>query len=310
MAIKVCEYCKVEFDCKIKSQRYCSKKCYFADKIDANKRMCKNCGNPFHSKSHRRYFCCQKCAVEYKSKNKALPKCKVCGKDAVPQRRYCSDECRIKAGVLSGVKGRMMNCAYCGVAIYVGGDRFLRSKNFFCCADHANAWQGRNKVELVCEHCHKPFLISKSMKHQRFCSMECRNASPEMREEWAQATARQQHLKITNLEIAGYAILDELGIEHERQKVLCNKFCVDAFVSSANAIVQFDGDYWHGHPTRFPAPNKMQQKNIKRDSSQDKYLTKCGYKIIRIWESDIENDRDGVKTRLQELISGILPDRS
>ena len=309
MANLVCEYCGIEYTHRDKRRRFCSKKCYFADKVESNQRPCKNCGTLISPRGRIREFCDNSCRLAYLKRTKVYPKCLVCGGDiTLYRRRYCSEECRVKAGVKVSVAGQTLNCTYCGVPIYVGGDRVLRSKNFFCCTDHANAWQGRNKVELICEHCGKPFLISKSMKHQRFCSMECRNASPEMRKKWAAATAKQQHLKITNLEIAGYALLDDLGIKHERQKVLCNKFCVDAFVPSANAVIQFDGDYWHGHPQRFPEPNAMQQKNIKRDGSQDKYLTKCGYTIIRIWESDIETDVEAVKTRLRDLVTG-LPKR-
>lgn len=66
--------------------------------------------------------------------------------------------------------------------------------------------------------------------------------------------------RTTKLEVKGYSLLDELGIRHERQYLLFEKFCVDAWVEECNLVIQFDGDYWHGHPIKYPNPDRRQRK--------------------------------------------------
>lgn len=116
--------------------------------------------------------------------------------------------------------------------------------------------------------------------------------------------AKQQRIKINKLERDGYEILDELGIQYKPQYLIANKFCVDAFIPEWNIAVQFDGDYWHGHPEKFPNPDERQIRRMKLDRSQDAYLKKCGIRVIRIWESDVKNRRSQVRDMLQELILG------
>jgi very-short-patch-repair endonuclease len=108
----------------------------------------------------------------------------------------------------------------------------------------------------------------------------------------------QQLGKMTKPEAIGYSLLKSLGIDFLPQHVIAGKFCVDAFVPSQNLIVQFDGDYWHANPTRFPNPDKRQQRRIKLDLSQDAYMKKCGYHVIRLWETDLKKNLEDVKKRL------------
>ncbi len=113
--------------------------------------------------------------------------------------------------------------------------------------------------------------------------------------------AAQQDLKESRIEAIGYAILDELGVTYFRQHVIGGKFTVDAFVFGG-VIVQFDGDYWHGNPDYFPNPDARQKKRMRLDRSQDRYMGKCGYPVIRIWEHELLKDRDGVKGRLRHRL--------
>ncbi len=90
--------------------------------------------------------------------------------------------------------------------------------------------------------------------------------------------------KPTKLEIALFGYLDTLGVEYESYFIVKPKFIVDARIG--NVIIQADGDYWHGHP-RFTNPTERQLKQKKRDRAQDIYLTTCGFRVVRIWESDM-----------------------
>ena len=113
----------------------------------------------------------------------------------------------------------------------------------------------------------------------------------------------QQTMKESRLEQAGYAILDDLHIPHVRQHLVGGKFCVDAFVPSHSLVVQFDGDYWHGNPIKFPTLDARQTHRYHLDTSQDAYMRKCGYTVVRFWESEVHRQPDHVRTRLRQLLA-------
>ncbi len=114
---------------------------------------------------------------------------------------------------------------------------------------------------------------------------------------------KQQTARPNKLEIAGYAILDEIGAEYERQALIASKFCVDAVVESKKVIIQFDGDYWHANPQQFPVPDDRQKRRIALDKSQDAYLRKMGYTIIRIWEHEIKDTPALVKSTIVDILT-------
>lgn len=97
-------------------------------------------------------------------------------------------------------------------------------------------------------------------------------------------TARLQRTKPSGLERRLWAILDSLGIAYESQVLLKPSFVVDVRVG--RLMIEADGDYWHGHP-RFEPLTERQQKQQARDRSRDAYLRACGYVVVRIWESDM-----------------------
>lgn len=133
--------------------------------------------------------------------------------------------------------------------------------------------------------------------------MACRNADPERRAILIQMNAQQQRGRRTKPETIGYSILDVLAIHYLPQHVIGTKFCVDAFVPGQGVVVQFDGDYWHGHPARFPEPDARQRKRMRLDKSQDAYMKACGYSVIRIWECDLLKNPESVTARLQKLLA-------
>jgi len=85
--------------------------------------------------------------------------------------------------------------------------------------------------------------------------------------------------KPTSLEIKVYKELQNRKIVFEPQKLINNKFLVDAFVPSRNLVIEADGLYWHSLP-----------KTMKKDKSENAYLTKCGYNLLRLTEEEIKND--------------------
>ena len=61
------------------------------------------------------------------------------------------------------------------------------------------------------------------------------------------------------------------------------------------AVVFADGCFWHGHGCRNITPSdnadywkKKIQRNIERDKTITRILTKQGWKVVRIWECEIK----------------------
>jgi len=68
------------------------------------------------------------------------------------------------------------------------------------------------------------------------------------------------------------------------------------FVFSQRMIAVFvDGDFWHGHPTRCRIPATRREwwlakigGNKARDRRQNRLLRKNGWKVVRIWQHELE----------------------
>lgn len=234
--------------------------------------------------------------------------CVSCSKvvtDHMPaNQRYCSLECYRNNGRPTRMTGEERPCEVCGDLTYVSASRLAKTKAFFCSPSHANEWQGRNKDSFACKTCGTTFKWSPSRKAQTnptYCSVQCRDADPDRREQLIQMNVEQATKKTNKLEAAGYAILDEVGIPYRKQELLYGKFCVDAFYPESKTVVQFDGDYWHGHPVKFPKPDTRQTRRMWMDNAQDAYLKKAGCTVLRFWESDVKDNPKIVKAAIEHI---------
>jgi len=88
----------------------------------------------------------------------------------------------------------------------------------------------------------------------------------------------QQSGNPTSIEKKVYKELKERGLLFETQKVINEKFVVDAYIPKFNLVIEADGDYWH---------NLDRVK--KRDRAKNAYLEKCGFGLLRLTETEINN---------------------
>lgn len=106
--------------------------------------------------------------------------------------------------------------------------------------------------------------------------------TPEMRRAlMAPQLAKLLETKITSIERAVCAALDDLGIQYETQKPIA-WYYADIFVPAKNLIIECDGTYWHDY-TRFPWRKR-------HDERRDRYLRGMGYRVVRLPEVDIRKD--------------------
>lgn len=220
-------------------------------------------------------------------------KCEYCNKEFVTynykrsKHHYCSRECSCK-DKNTKIKA---NCMFCNKEFYKRKNDI--KKHIFCSKDCLNKWQSRNKIKLTCKTCGKVFLKSPSWLKQKngyFCSLECRNKN----EEWRKNSfSKANHIQckkkgLNKLELKGNEILNKLNIEYETQYLINNKICVDVFIPTKNIIIQWDGNYWHGKGKKYEELEPRIKKRVDLDNSQDKYLRKCGFIILRFWENEVK----------------------
>lgn len=84
--------------------------------------------------------------------------------------------------------------------------------------------------------------------------------------------------KPTSIELAVYAVLDELGIPYEPEKEI-GMYHVDISLLEKPVVIEVDGEYWH---------SKLGAS--KMDAKRDRFLQKKGYTVIRLLEKAIRED--------------------
>ncbi len=92
----------------------------------------------------------------------------------------------------------------------------------------------------------------------------------------------------------------------------------DIVFTKAKIVVFCDGDYWHGHNWALRGMRNLDEElsrysefwankirgNLKRDEEVNRRLNDMGWRVIRIWESDIKKDVDVcVKLVLASLVA-------
>lgn len=108
--------------------------------------------------------------------------------------------------------------------------------------------------------------------------------------------------KTTNIEIILSKLLDEMNIIHYPQFLMYNKFIVDEYLPFYNIVIEAYGGYWHCDPRKFSNPDRIQVKNQKRDSSRIRYFSKCGNKVLILWENELLHDLDFCKQEIEKLV--------
>lgn len=220
-------------------------------------------------------------------------KCIGCGKDVELRRpenktSYCTLACYRSAVRPTRQTGKVKHCKNCNKEAYIPLYR-IRAANF-CSNKCANEYQSRNKTKFVCKICGNKFAISKSLADSRvhgvkYCSIKCRTSD----KEWilkaciAGNVAQQNKKGLNKLELLGREILNNIGVEFEEQVLMFNKFLVDVLIPDKKTIIQWDGVYWHTKP-----------KRVLLDKSQDAYLKKCGFRVLRITDTQIKQNKDKV----------------
>lgn len=270
-------------------------------------KTCEICGKTFYVGNHRAAtakYCSLKCkGIGSRLKTRMCPTCgkSFWRKNMRKTQIYCSKEC----SQIGRREGTNIICEWCGKETYKPKALLKKASHHFCSQNCANAWQGRNKIKFICKTCGKEFKWSQSRVENHtptYCSISCRDKDPDYLEKMIKNNYLQQIRKTPNkLETAGNLLLSELEIEYKTQVLIGGKFTVDVFVPPS-LVVQWDGEYWHGHPSQMPF-DERQIKRMNLDKSQDAYMRKCGYKILRFWSREVYEAPEIVKEKIMEALN-------
>ena len=84
--------------------------------------------------------------------------------------------------------------------------------------------------------------------------------------------------------------LDYLNVNNRQVRI--GKYIVDGYDPITNTIYEFNGDFWHGNPSKYKNydVNQILGKSFgelyKKTLEKENNLKKLGYNVISIWESD------------------------
>lgn len=76
-----------------------------------------------------------------------------------------------------------------------------------------------------------------------------------------------------------------------RRQYPIGNYIVDFACLEKNLVIEIDGGQHN------------QSDNILYDQSRTKYIEKCGYKVIRFWNNEIENNIEGVYEEILKYLN-------
>lgn len=110
----------------------------------------------------------------------------------------------------------------------------------------------------------------------------------------------------TNLELKFEGFLKELGlvegVDYEFQHKVTSAY-FDFVIKNKRILIEVDGDFHHCNPNIYTeAKYPIQIQSVKNDIRKNGIAAKNRYKLLRFWETDINNNSDEVKNILKKEI--------
>jgi len=107
----------------------------------------------------------------------------------------------------------------------------------------------------------------------------------------------------TKLEERFENLIKFLNLEFEPQYSL-KGYLYDFYLKDYNVLIEVDGDWYHCNPNKYPIPlSIIQQHVVANDIKKNKIAEDNNFKLIRFWESDINNKPEEVIKILQKELS-------
>lgn len=122
--------------------------------------------------------------------------------------------------------------------------------------------------------------------------------------------SKQKMYRKTKPEIKLEEFLKQNNIEYDYSCIMGSKercFQYDFIIRHRRILIEVQGDYWHGHPDMYNEDgsngkkklNNIQINNIKRDKLKKQFAIEKNFKLIYIWESEINK---GDFSKIKEIL--------
>lgn len=210
---------------------------------------------------------------------------------------YCTD-CGIKKKTNKGYR-----CSSCASKLGHESSIETRKKISNALKGHKQSIETRKKisdtlkgnklseeVKQKISKSHKGKTLSKETKAKMSKSRKGRVLSREWKTKIAKTMAGKKYAKIkdTKPELEVEQIFIDNKISYQKQFLLENRL-YDFYLPDHNILLEVDGTYWHCKPERYPngPKNSIQEKSIKTDIVKNELAKKFGFKLVRIWEDEI-----------------------
>jgi very-short-patch-repair endonuclease len=120
------------------------------------------------------------------------------------------------------------------------------------------------------------------------------------KQEYIEKQAKKMSKKMTWPEKEFKKLMKELKIDIIPQKIVMGKI-YDFYEPITNTLFEIDGNYYHGDRNIYNELSSMQRRNAKNDEHKNVIALGLGYKIERIWESDLKKNYNEVKNRVKKI---------
>lgn len=269
---------------------YCSKACYGESRrkpgnpkiIRANE--CSICGAPVPKTGTK--YCSHACYAQSRRHPKEfrMRQCEVCGKPFEirtyhRKTRHCSTQCASRG--LTRLPILTKACPACGKEFET-----KKSQHQYCSVEckheHRRMKERERRANLAqreCPTCKRVFKPKKN-DSQRYCSRRCTMLDPTVRELLDQGTS--------SIEQVAHGVLDNWRVEYQTQ-VRVGPYFLDIYVPRLNLALEIHGCYWHACDIcGYQDADRQEHDRLRKE-----FITKSGYRMVEVWEHDIERDAEG-----------------
>jgi len=174
-------------------------------------------------------------------------------------------------------------------------------------------WKGKKRGPMTQEHKDKVSIRKKgSIPYNKGLVMDKKQII-KLKKAWADPVTRNLHLlavskmtvktKNTKPERMMQIALSLNGVKFEKHKAILGQ--PDIFIEP-NICIFVDGDYPHANPKQYKASDRIYGKFAAEKWARDSYVThelsRLGYIIIRLWQSDITKNTQGCAEKIIKSI--------
>lgn len=204
-------------------------------------------------------------------------------------RKYCSKVC--SDSMLTRAQCRRCNIQFRRAP----GDESWRQ----CCSERCSKLL---IISKTCERCAKLFDVTFEQRHRKYCfRSECFvERTPVAGNENRFTTAYKPYSEKAIVWLEQISQRQQIYIRHAKNdgeySTIINgrRVYFDGYDPATHTVYEFYGDYWHGHPSRFPPDNlhpktgttygELYQKTLDRED----LIRSAGYKLVTIWEHEYD----------------------